>query len=412
MGQGQAVCDAPDPMEILRAAGTALNGRRLEDVCEIDTEKRPIGTGSFGTVWRGELTDHSLYGTTVAVKAVDKFRMKEMSVPHSMLLLEVELMRECAGSSRFVQLHDFLDTRGMYYLVLEFCDGGNLEDAVLHGRAQLGEKQVVRLMTQMLEGIAALHSKSICHRDVKPQNFMVVGDAGKENVQVKLGDFGLAVRLPFGELVTKKVGTPAFMAPEMHSLPAGKGYDHKVDVWAIGIVMVFLLVHHYPFVDDNGNVLHEKLARGELQLWETDVFSGALQAFQWMKETVGISRRRPSPEALHLVHRLLMPKREYRFSASGALHHDWFLSADAVQHDADRPDAKGEAGQGIKCDTSLGLFNGMNIICCHVAETESKHQTAELDEWNSTISGEVVEIFPSCNPNILPSSKRREFPVV
>merc|ERR1712070_477053 len=65
------------------------------------------------------------------------------------------------------------------------------------------------------------------------------GDTSQTMLRVKLGDFGTSCKIQQGKIVRHKVGTPAFMAPEMHLLPGrSPGYDHKVDVWAAGVVMV------------------------------------------------------------------------------------------------------------------------------------------------------------------------------
>ena len=62
-----------------------------------------------------------------------------------------------------------------------------------------------------------------------------------DNAKVKLADFGIAARFQPGKLMKEQVGTPAFMAPEIHMLPKkSPGYDEKVDLWAVGVVMVRL----------------------------------------------------------------------------------------------------------------------------------------------------------------------------
>ena len=197
-----------------------------------------------------------------------------------------------------------------------------MEDATKADQDKLGERQVASFIKQMLEGLAHLHAKTICHRDIKPQNAMVVGRATSERAKVKLGDFGIAVKLPRDQLMKEKVGTPAFMAPEMHLLPGrSAGYDHKVDLWAMGAVMVFLLAHEYPFVDGSGRLMRDQLLKGDLPIWDANVFSGL---FQRVQEVAGMKRPKPSPVAQDLVRCLLNPKRQHRMGASTALRHRWF----------------------------------------------------------------------------------------
>jgi len=296
----------------------AASGRRIEDVCELDLRGKPLGKGSFGAVWRARLKSQG--GGTVAVKALDKRQMEAMKISPRQVQSEVELMRECKGQRQFVQLYDFIESSSTYFIVLEYCDGGSLERTAKDGR-KLGDNQVIRLMRQMLEGLAFLHSKSICHRDVKPHNAMLVGKLSSEHVSVKLGDFGIAVRLPHGRLLRDKTGSPAFMAPEMHLLPdKSAGYDHKVDMWAIGAVMVFLLAHEYAFVDESGRLMRDELLRGDLPIWEADAFSSL---FQHMQNAAGLGARRPSAVARDLVRQLLAPNPQQRLTAQAALDHGW-----------------------------------------------------------------------------------------
>jgi len=295
-------------------------GTGIDAIIDFDRGRNPLGKGSFATVWRARLkTD----GRPVAVKIMEKSKLRHLNVPASAVETEVNMMRECKNQpDRFVQLLDFVDGTTKYYIVLEFCDGGDLQNAV--DNCQLGERQVMPLMQQMLLAIDFLHSKGVCHRDVKPHNFLVRGRILDESVKVKLGDFGIAVRMKSGTLCKEQVGTPAFMAPELHLLPRkSPGYDFKVDVWAVGVVMVFLLANEYPFVDGAGRLLREQLIRGELPLWDNNAFASLFSGFQ---AAVGMSNRRPSKRARDLIRKLVEPRRERRLSAGAALSHQWFTA--------------------------------------------------------------------------------------
>ncbi|CAE7570358.1 PEPKR2 [Symbiodinium natans] len=308
----------PTSPSMLQQAMDAVVGRRLEEIVEVSSSSKPLGSGAFGTVWRGRYLDG---GCAVAVKSLDKAKMKQMKVPDTLVTAEVEFMRECKGQPWFVQLYDFLDTRDKFYLLLELCNGGNMEDAARSLDGGLSEARCAAFISQLLSGIAFLHSRKICHRDVKPQNAMLLGDVRDTRSQLRLGDFGIAVRLTSGQLLTEKLGTPAFMAPEMHMLPKSNGYDCKVDLWAAGTFMVFLLSLEYPFVDPSGRLLKNDLLRGDLPIWEGNAFQSL---FRNVQEAAGLRRKRPSPVARDLVRRLLRPKRTLRPEAEDALKHPWF----------------------------------------------------------------------------------------
>lgn len=312
----------PEP-SVMDGAVSAVFGRRLEDVVELKKGK-PLGTGAFGTVWRGKFLEG---GKAVAVKTLDKQKMKHLKVPDSLVHAEVEFMGECKGQEWFVQLYDFLDTSSSFHLLLEYCDGGNLEEAAKVLEDGLSERRAADFMKQLLSGIAFLHSKQICHRDIKPQNAMLSGRVQNEKARLRLGDFGIATRLTPGKLLNEKLGTPAFMAPEMHMLPRSAGYDQKVDLWAAGTFMVFLLSLEYPFVDGKGCLLKNDLLRGDLPIWEGNAFQSL---FRNVQEAAGLCRKRPSPVARDLVRHLLSPTRQARYDAKEALQHRWLTEPPEV----------------------------------------------------------------------------------
>jgi len=314
------------PMSIFQpSAGAQLpvKSLSLEDI-EMDRSVKPLGKGSFGTVYKARLRGNH---QRVAVKELDKAKLRHMKISTDTVKQEVEFMRDCSDANcnmrdRFVQIVDLLETKSKYFLILEFCDNGNLQDAAMSREAGFGEEHVRLLMKQMLESIVILYSKDICHRDIKPHNYLVCGNIDSHSVKIKLSDFGLAVRLPKGKMLRDQTGTPAFMAPEMHLLPnKSSGYDHKVDVWAIGVCMVFLLASEYPFIDGSGRLLRDKIIQGNTPLWEANAFQNLFNGFQ---EAVGIRRKKPSTIAVNLTRRLLAPRPQDRPHASKAMMHDWF----------------------------------------------------------------------------------------
>mmetsp|Transcript_137299 Transcript_137299/g.293341 ORF Transcript_137299/g.293341 Transcript_137299/m.293341 type:complete len:612 (+) Transcript_137299:100-1935(+) len=339
MGQVQVSSSLSTLPSILAAAA----GRRsLRDICEIPDNSRPIGKGPFGNVWIAHMKGPG--GCMVALKALDKRKMKCMRVPLERILNEVDTLRECVGQARihqrFVQLLDFVDTPNTSYFVMEFCKGGSLEDAVRKAKAEdkppLVEAQVAHLMAHVLEGIAYLHSRLICHRDVKPHSVMLAGSAmltGSEasswpSTQAKLSGFGLAARLPKGTFLTQKVGTPAFMAPETHLLPHhSPGYDELVDVWAAGAVMAYLFKRAYLFVNEaSGRLLLDQLLDGQLPA------------------SLGSSSRGPSSLAQDLLQRLLQPDPGRRIAADDARRHGLFRQLEGTML-VDAIEAEGPAAE-------------------------------------------------------------------
>mmetsp|Transcript_59153 Transcript_59153/g.152122 ORF Transcript_59153/g.152122 Transcript_59153/m.152122 type:complete len:458 (+) Transcript_59153:112-1485(+) len=298
----------------------------MADTYAIDYSRPPMGTGSFGTVWCARLKTECK--GAVAVKVLCKRRMKEMQVPPSLVRAEVKLMKECTACEHIVQLHDFVETKATFYLVMELCSTGNLDAAIKAETRPPPERQAAQLMRQLLAALAHLHAMCVCHRDVKPQNLLLLGRPSSEGARLKLGDFGIARRIRRGELLREKIGTPTFMAPEIHLLPdKSDGYSRGVDMWASGVVLVYMLTRKYPFIDSSGRLLREQLLHAELPDWSDGGLNSLLQIVQ---EVAGLKVEKPSDAARDLVRRLLMPQRSQRFPAEKALQHPWLDQVRAV----------------------------------------------------------------------------------
>lgn len=323
-------------------------GRRFENDWELEAK---LGQGAFGTVWRAKSKKKRPNGlpTVVAVKQMDKAKMSQMRVSPAMVTTEADLQRLCQGHPNIVDFYDAFTTGKAYMFVLELCDGGDLDSATMKedGRA-LSDRQQACLIKQVLEGIRFMHSKSICHRDIKPQNCMLVGQITSPDAVVKITDFGISRIIEDGQLAKEQVGTPVFMAPEMHNLPnRSNGYGLKVDLWAAGGLAVFLMANAYAFVDSSGRLMRDQLLEGKVPLWDAGGFSGL---FQSVGEAVGLARKRPTRAAQDLVRGLLNPDHDARLSADKALAVAWF-----------QPGASAEEGDGgplLLAGGFKGLFSG------------------------------------------------------
>jgi Protein kinase domain len=144
---------------------------------------------------------------------------------------------------RIVAVHDFGESAGSFYLVMELVDGMSL-------RARLRQRPItvvesLAIIIQVCEALAYAHGRGVVHRDIKPENILI----GRDGV-VKLADFGLAKLVqdgaPDGHLTrTQQVlGTPRYMAPEQLESP--READHRADIYAVGVVLFEMLVGTLP----------------------------------------------------------------------------------------------------------------------------------------------------------------------
>ena len=161
----------------------------------------------------------------------------------------------CIGHENIVDVSDFGETRyGASYFVMEYLEGEDLAN-VLGREVTLDESRACAIVLQCCRALAAAHEKQIVHRDIKPENIFLTTRDGQRDF-VKIVDFGIAKMSDIetegqpDRKLTKTgmiFGTPEYMSPEQ---AAGKELDHRVDVYALGIILYECLAGTVPFVGD------------------------------------------------------------------------------------------------------------------------------------------------------------------
>ncbi|WP_050027604.1 serine/threonine-protein kinase [Verrucomicrobium sp. BvORR034] len=145
-----------------------------------------------------------------------------------------------------VAVHDFGETQGFYYLIMEFVDGVNLRQLIQTRR--LSPKEALAIVPPVCEALQCAHEHGIVHRDIKPENILV----DKEG-RVKITDFGIAKMVTGDEAVVDEgcvtsatigMGTPAYAAPEAKE--QGVMPDHRADIYSLGVVLYELLTGERP----------------------------------------------------------------------------------------------------------------------------------------------------------------------
>src|ERR1051325_7769032 len=138
---------------------------------------------------------------------------------------------------------------GQIYVAMEFVEGKSLTD-ILKERGQLPLDRVIDIARQICSGLAAAHKRGIVHRDIKPDNIMLMEEEGEQ--VVKLLDFGIA-RLSEADASAGKtragviMGTPTYMSPEQAMGKTGDLIDARSDIYSVGMVVYQMLAGHVAF---------------------------------------------------------------------------------------------------------------------------------------------------------------------
>src|SRR5574344_2479518 len=143
-----------------------------------------------------------------------------------------------------VEVYDVGEDNGIYYIVMEYIEGKHLKQ-LLKKRGKLTSEEAVDIMLQVTDGMSCAHDAYIIHRDIKPQNIMIL-----ENGLVKITDFGIAMALNSTQLTQTNsvMGSVHYLPPEQ---AAGKGCTIQSDIYSMGILMYELLSGTLPYKGDN-----------------------------------------------------------------------------------------------------------------------------------------------------------------
>jgi serine/threonine-protein kinase len=138
-----------------------------------------------------------------------------------------------------VAIYEYGEDAGTAFIAMEFVEGRTLAQLLATGPL-LPEPEVLRVMDQLLDALDCAHQAGVWHRDIKPANLIVTATG-----RVKVTDFGIARIENAGlTLVNSQIGTPGYMAPEQYT---GEGVDHRVDVYAAGVLLYRMLTGRKPF---------------------------------------------------------------------------------------------------------------------------------------------------------------------
>jgi len=231
--------------------------------------EKEIGSGAYGKVFRA--INPGASSQLFAVKMTDKINITEKIYRY--LEREVEIL-QMLENEHIVQLKDIKATENHYYLIFEYCNGGDLSEYRKSKGGKISEKNVRFIFPQIVDGLNALYTKKAIHRDLKLSNILLTYPTPAEQEQdkpkIKLGDFGFARVIQQNsaslEISTSEdfqpmsfVGTPLYMAPELFMK---KEYSFKADIWSLGICLYELLCGKNCFTGVTKEELSLNIAKG------------------------------------------------------------------------------------------------------------------------------------------------------
>jgi len=252
----------------------------------------PIGRGAFGEVRKAT---HNASSIARAIKIIARRHADREQ--EEVLMNEVNLLKNL-DHPQIMKVLEFYKDRNFFYIVSEFCGGGDLFERMKH--STFSETRAAKVMCQILQGVNYLHLHGIVHRDLKPENILF--ETSSDDSNIKIGDFGVSRALKKGAKLHSTVGTILYIAPEVLK----NSYNEKCDIWSCGVILYTLLFGRPPFYGKTESEVEEKILKGVYS------FSG--------KEGHMVSK-----EAKGFIQKLLTYNPNDRYSAAQALKDPWLL---------------------------------------------------------------------------------------
>ncbi|XP_028747108.1 serine/threonine-protein kinase Nek4 isoform X1 [Peromyscus leucopus] len=214
---------------------------------------RVVGRGSYGEV---TLVKHRQDGKQYVIK---KLNLRNASSRERRAAeQEAQLLSQLKHPNIVTYKESWEGGDGLLYIVMGFCEGGDLYRKLKEQKGQLlPESQVVEWFVQIVMALQYLHEKHILHRDLKTQNVFLT----RTNI-IKVGDLGIARVLEHhGDMASTLIGTPYYMSPELFS---NQPYNYKSDVWALGCCVYEMATLKHAFNAKDMNSLVYRIIEGKL----------------------------------------------------------------------------------------------------------------------------------------------------
>ncbi|KAJ5742125.1 hypothetical protein N7533_011534 [Penicillium manginii] len=261
-----------------------------------------VGHGGFAQVFKEPGALIGIRKPWVAVKRILKghsnapFAIEKDEIVRE-IVTAADLMKE--QSDLFVEFFGWSEDDNFVFLAMEYVELGDLK---ANSHSPWAEHDTKLIMHQLLEGLVKMHRENIAHRDLKPQNILLIS---RDPPRVKIGDFGISKRVPKDSSTRydTRYSSGGYCAPEITKGKAKEQYTKAVDLWSLGCIMYEMVVGERLFRDD----VHAAYEYG-------DIISG-------LESTMS---RKFSEYGMSLLMSLIANNPAERPNAEEALSHIWF----------------------------------------------------------------------------------------
>ena len=259
-----------------------------------------IGEGNSSQIYRvrNEITD-----SIKAMKLIKKSEIETGTEEEKEIINEINILQKM-DHPNILKIFEFYSNKENYALILEQCSGGDLYKEIIQ-KGPFNEGYSSYVMYQIFSAMNYCHKMNIIHRDLNPENILIVDRNDLGYPRIKICDFGTSKIMEKGLMQNKVVGSLYYIAPEVLK----KKYNEKCDIWSCGVILYILLSQKLPFSIDEEKESDEELLN-KILIRKYDLESPPFNTI--------------SKNAKDLINKLLINDPQKRISAEEALNHPWF----------------------------------------------------------------------------------------
>ena len=199
-----------------------------------------VGSGGFGDVWKAEKRT----ALDLNYFALKFFRPKDDRIDFDKIGKELGVWKKLKGLPHIISVIELDRLDDYVYVVSDFADGGSLENWLKdNGGKASSQAEAVKITLEILRGLENLHEKSFVHRDLKPDNILIM------NGRHCLADFGVSREIKTHSKATGTAGTMEYMPPE--AFEKNPSITPQTDIWAVGVILQKLLTGGLPYPQED-----------------------------------------------------------------------------------------------------------------------------------------------------------------